>query len=447
MLTLTGKYTDAVIHTKAEPLETAVIQIQQLIDHPVSTDTKVRIMPDYHAGTGCVIGTTMKLVDKVSPSLVGVDIGCGVLCYKFEYKNLNLNFLDNYIRNNIPHGRFNHAEYSDLRQRDWFNAENFHAEGLDSLKINKGLGTLGGGNHFIELGKDEEGYYYLFIHTGSRYLGAKVANYYQELAVEQTRRDLLIKNSNTLEEVAKIMGSHYEATLIMRSLLKPMTENETRLNLRGKALLKEFIFKLKALGRHKEINTFIVNLKEDAKNVVIEDPSLCYLTGENYNNYLHDMELAQKYAKTNRMLIANQIMLALEASTIERFDSIHNYIDTDTNTLRKGAISAQEGEKLLIPLNMRDGVIIGVGKGNPDWNYSAPHGAGRLVSRTQSKKDIKLEDFQQQMEGVFSTCVADDTIDESPNAYKPMEHILDVINDTVDILKIVKPVYNFKASE
>ena len=447
MLKLVGKYANAEIHSKAKPLDTAVNQIQSLINHPVAQGTTIRIMPDYHAGKGCVIGTTMKLNGRVSPSLVGVDIGCGVLCYKFEYKDLNLGFLDKYIRENIPHGRYNHEEYSDLRQREWFNGENFHATGLDDLKINKGLATLGGGNHFIEIGQDAEGYYYLFIHTGSRYLGAKVAKYYQDLAVEHSRKQLVLANSTTIDEISEIMGSRDAAMYILYGVVKPLTATEKVYNIIGKEIMKEFIERLKSAGRYGEIHTILQKLKSEAKNITIEDESLCYLTGEDYDHYLHDMELAQKYAKTNRMLIANQIMLALETQPIERFDSIHNYIDVENGILRKGAISAQEGEKLLIPLNMRDGVIIGYGKGNPDWNYSAPHGAGRLVSRTASRKGLNMEDFREQMKEIFTTCVSDETLDESPDAYKPIEHILDVIGESVDIEQIVKPIYNFKATE
>lgn len=448
MIKLKGKYAEAVIYTQAEPLENALAQIQGLIDHPVAEGTNVRIMPDYHAGKGCVIGTTMKLEGRVSPSLVGVDIGCGVLCYKFKSaEELNLSFLDNYIRKNIPHGRGSHEEVSDIRQREWFNSDKFKTTGLDNSKINRAIGTLGGGNHFIEIGKDDDGFYYLFVHSGSRYLGAMVAKYYQKLAVEQERKRLVLENSKSIEAVADIMGSRYIALRIASTFFKPLTDIEREEQKEGKVLLKAFIATLKQTGRQSEINTIINTVKKEMQNVEIADESLCYLTGEAYENYLHDMELAQKYAKVNRMLIANTIMLEINGQTVERFDSIHNYIDIENGILRKGAISAQKGERLLIPLNMRDGVIVGTGKGNEDWNYSAPHGAGRLQSRTASRKEFNLEDFKTQMEGVYSTCVEVETIDESPSAYKPIEHILDVINETVEVEKIVKPIYNFKGVE
>jgi RNA-splicing ligase RtcB len=339
---------------------TTLGQVRELVDQTFTKDSKIRIMPDCHAGKGCVVGTTMTLADKVVPNLVGVDIGCGVLATKLDTKEISFEKLDEIIHNYVPAGFKIHEN----------NIADF--DGLDSFlcpivkdRAKCSIGTLGGGNHFIELNKDENGDYWLVIHCGSRHLGIEVADYYQKEA---------------------------------------------------ERLCKEHVPK-----------------------------DLTYVEGDVFEAYIHDMNLAQKFAALNRETIANVIVRELGVNKVDAFDTIHNYIDTKNMVLRKGAISAQLGEKVIIPMNMRDGSLICVGKGNEDWNCSAPHGAGRILSRTEAKNSLNLEDFKSTMDGIYTTSVNNSTIDEAPMAYKPVEKILENIGDTVDVVETIKPVYNFKA--
>lgn len=397
MFDLNGKYATARIFTDNIENE-AISQIYELCNQEFVKDCKVRIMPDVHAGKGCTIGTTMEIKDKVVPNLVGVDISCGVLCIKLKEKEIDFKKLDEIIRKYVPSGM-------NVREKAIYSSE-IRKIGLQKLKcINnismdraeKSLGSLGGGNHYVEIDIDEEQNLYLVIHSGSRYLGKQVAEYYQKIATN----DL---TNNTKEKIA-------------------------------------LIEKLKNEGREKEIECA---LKVFDKPKI---PShLAYLEGIHLKNYLHDVGIIQKYAHMNRKTIANEIITRIGLTIEEEFTTCHNYIDLDHMILRKGAISAQKGEKLIIPINMRDGAIIGIGKGNPDWNYSAPHGAGRIMSRSKAKELVSLEEFKKSMNDVWTTSVCQSTIDESPMVYKPIEEIVENIKNTVTIERIIKPVYNFKAN-
>lgn len=397
MFDLNGKYATARIFTDNIENE-AISQIYELCNQEFVKDCKVRIMPDVHAGKGCTIGTTMEIKDKVVPNLVGVDISCGVLCIKLKEKEIDFKKLDEIIRKYVPSGM-------NVREKAIYGSE-IRKIGLQKLKcINnismdraeKSLGSLGGGNHYVEIDIDEEQNLYLVIHSGSRYLGKQVAEYYQKIATN----DL---TNNTKEKIA-------------------------------------LIEKLKNEGREKEIECA---LKVFDKPKI---PShLAYLEGIHLKNYLHDVGIIQKYAHMNRKTIANEIITRIGLTIEEEFTTCHNYIDLDHMILRKGAISAQKGEKLIIPINMRDGAIIGIGKGNPDWNYSAPHGAGRIMSRSKAKELVSLEEFKKSMNDVWTTSVCQSTIDESPMVYKSIEEIVENIKDTVTIERIIKPVYNFKAN-
>lgn len=384
----------------------ALNQIYTLIKQPAFSDCKVRIMPDVHAGKGCVIGFTADLGNKVIPNIIGVDIGCGMLTAEIGKIDIDFDKLDKVIRENIPSGRAV-RDY----EVDFPEIEDLHCK--DLLKnmswLKSSLGTLGGGNHFIEVSEDADGVRYLIIHTGSRNLGKQVAEIYQQIAIES------------------MQGLH------------KLKEESVR-------LINEY----KKAGRQKEIQKALAELKRKWQPDKLNIPKeLCFLTGENRNDYLHDMKICQDFAVKNRQMIMTTIFSKMGWDTAgkEVFQTIHNYIDHDTNIVRKGAISAKSGEKVLIPLNMRDGCIIGIGKGNDDWNQSAPHGAGRIMSRSKAKETVSLEEFRQSMEGIYTTSVNESTIDESPMVYKPMNEIVTNIEDTVEILKTIKPVYNFKAAE
>ncbi|MDQ1147545.1 tRNA-splicing ligase RtcB [Bacillus sp. SORGH_AS 510] len=399
MIKITGSQTEARIFSNY-PQETALEQIHELCNQAFLKDTKISIMPDYHAGKGCVIGTTIQLKDKVVPNLVGVDVGCGVLTVKLQDKKVDFNKLDHVIRTYVPSGQDLHSDETVQFINTSFPAiQEFKAEQILSEKRSRySLGTLGGGNHFIEVSVDSEGYHYLTIHTGSRYVGAKIATYYQKVAISKLK----------------------------------------------KHDLSEIIEQLKADGRHQEIQLAIQNYNE--KNPGIPN-DLAYLEGEDFHFYIHDMKLAQSFAKANREEIARTIIENMGFELLDQFDTVHNYIDTEKMILRKGAVSAQKGERLIIPINMRDGSILAVGKGNEEWNYSAPHGAGRVLSRTKAMKTLNMKDFHQTMTGVWTTSVSEETLDEAPMAYKPMQEILEKIEETVEIAGFIKPVYNFKASE
>lgn len=397
MIEIKGLHTDAVIYTST-PQDAAIAQIEELVNQPFMGGTKVRIMPDYHAGKGCVIGTTIALNGRAVPNLVGVDVGCGVFVAEIGAGKLDFDALDSTIRRFVPSGNAIHDDFSSTRETDAFANDLFHTTGLHNDYTNRSLGTLGGGNHFIEVAKDDEGVHYLLIHTGSRYVGARVAKWHQNRAFESLQR---------IDLTAKIDA-------------------------------------LKGEGRFTEIQAMIAAYK-DENPVVPKD--LAYLEGDLFDDYIHDMKLAQQFAHANRQMIARIIAEHMRWDYGVTFDSVHNYIETDAMILRKGAVRAAAGEQLVIPMNMRDGSFICIGKGNADWNESAPHGAGRIFSRSTAMKKLSLDDFKQTMSGVWTTSVSEETLDEAPMAYKPMEEIAAQIGETVDIQKRIVPVYNFKASE
>ena len=394
MLELKGKYNTTKVFTDNVDNET-ISQVIELLNQDYIKDAKIRIMPDCHAGTGCVIGTTMTISDKVCPNLVGVDIGCGMLAVRIAEKDVDLPKLDNVINTYVPAG-FN---VNDEPLGNFSHLNDLVAPANISLAYCS-IGRLGGGNHFIELDKDDDGNLWLVIHTGSRHLGLEVAKYYQELAYKQ------LKDLDVGDKIKAVSAD------------------------------------LKAKGREKEIEKTINALKMHEPHI---PKSLCYVSGQAFKDYIHDMEIVQKHAELNRKYIADAIIEKMGWHICEEFQTIHNYIDTKNLILRKGSVSARDGEKLIIPINMRDGSLICVGKGNPDWNYSAPHGAGRILSRSEAKDAVGIDEFRESMKGIYSSSVMESTIDESPMAYKPMEEIMENIKDTVDIVKVIKPVYNFKA--
>lgn len=379
--------------------EKSVGQIYELLAQPAFKDAKVRIMPDVHAGAGCVIGFTADLGNKVIPNVVGVDIGCGMHVVEFGKIDIDLEQLDEFIKANIPAGFAVNA-----KSQYPFDFDDLHCynklQNVNRLAL--GIGSLGGGNHFIEVDVDESDNKYLVIHTGSRNLGKQVACIYQDLAIDYCR-----------------------------NLKKPLLE----------AKIKE----LKAQGKQLEINDEIAKINKEFEQYSVPK-DLCYLEDILREHYLHDMRLCQLYAVYNRYCIANKIKAFLNAKDAFEWECMHNYID-DYNIVRKGAIAAHKGKKVIIPLNMRDGSIIGIGKGNPEWNESGPHGAGRILSRSQAKKELNVDEFKKQMDGIYTTTANESTIDESPMAYKPIDDILDVIEPTVDVISIIKPIYNFKAGE
>lgn len=405
MFELKGKYNSCKVFTDNCDNET-ISQLTNLLNQEYVSGSKIRIMSDCHAGKGCVIGTTMTLTDKVCPNLVGCDISCGMLTVKLKEKRINLPELDSVIRKYVPSGAEIHEEavaYSNIE--DLVCAKYVNIE-----RAYRSLGSLGGGNHFIEVNQTKSGELYLVIHTGSRHLGIEVCDYYQEAGYK------------ALQD--KATGGSYQDfadTLIQR---------------------------LKAEGRQKEISKELAKLKAEFKSKTPSIPyELSYVEGENFKNYIHDIKIMQEHASINRATIAKIILKKAKLHEVERFETVHNYIDTDNMILRKGSVSAQKGEKILIPMNMRDGSLICIGKGNPDWNYSAPHGAGRLMSRSKAKESISMNEFKKSMNGIYTSCVNKSTIDESPMAYKPMEEIMENIQDTAEIVEVIKPIYNFKASE
>ncbi len=397
MIEVKGQYTNAVIYTN-NPQEAAILQIKELVNQPFMQGAKVRIMPDYHAGKGCVIGTTIALNNRVVPNLVGVDVGCGVLVSEISMGKVDFNKLDETIRRFVPSGNAIHDNVDKMNVTEMYTNEAFIARGLQDDYTNRSLGTLGGGNHFIELAQDDTGMHYLLIHTGSRYVGAKVASWHQKRAFESLQRADLTEKMNQLKEE----------------------------------------------DRHQEIQAMIHAFKLE-NPVVPKD--LAYLEGDLFTDYIADMKLAQQFARDNRKVISQIIAAHMKWAYRSQFDSVHNYIDTDSMILRKGAVRAASGEQLVIPMNMRDGSLICVGKGNAEWNESAPHGAGRIYSRTAAMKNLSMDDFKETMSGIWTTSVSEETLDEAPMAYKPMQEIVEQIGETVNIQKYVMPVYNFKASD
>ena len=376
-------------------------QIQTLCDQPFAAGSKIRIMPDVHAGVGCTIGTTLTIGDKVVPNLVGVDIGCGMETVPVSGKRMELERLDKLIYSKIPSGltvRDSCHPYND--QIDLTQLRCAHAVNLDRAR--KSIGTLGGGNHFIELDVDDAGQRYLVIHSGSRHLGLQVSHYYQEAGYQV-------------------------------------------LNRRDKQSIEALIETLKAQGREREISK---QVKAAKKQVLTDIPkALAYVTGDLLEDYLHDMKLVQQFAELNRKAMVRELVKGMKWDTEEPFTTIHNYIDVEHRILRKGAVSAQAGETLLIPINMRDGSLLCVGKGNEDWNCSAPHGAGRLFSRAAARQQFTVSQFRKAMGDIYTTSVRAETLDECPMAYKSMETIAAQITPTAEISKVIRPIYNFKAGE
>lgn len=398
MIQLDGKYNTAKIYTDIVDNE-SISQVIELLNQPYVENSVIRMMPDIHAGAGCTIGTTMTIQDKICPNLVGVDIGCGMEVVELSDNSIDYDKLDNLIREKIPSGFSIHD-----KSHNWAASANLDAlvcrDHIDMDRAEKSIGTLGGGNHFIEVDKDDNGKMYVVIHSGSRHLGVEVASYYQKEA--------------------------YKALKSMR------------------IDISKVISELTLAGREREIESEIQKIKSNRDYV---PKHLAYVEGELFANYIHDMKIAQNYANLNRKAIAKTIVDGMGFCTTNTFTTVHNYIDTDNMILRKGAVSAQSGEVLIIPINMRDGSLICVGKGDADWNYSAPHGAGRLMSRSAAKEEFTVEEYAAQMEGIFTTSVCRGTLDECPMAYKNIRDIVDNIGDTVEIKVQIKPTYNYKASE
>ena len=400
MLEVTGKYNRAKIFTDVVD-EASIAQVIGLCSQEFAAGSRIRLMPDIHAGAGCTVGTTMTITDKVVPNLVGVDIGCGMETCRVREDHLELQKLDKLIYERIPSGFSIRAKaHPLLSQIDL--GELCCAGHVDLLRAEKSLGTLGGGNHFIEVDRDDAGQLYLIVHSGSRHLGLEVAKYYQE-------------------EGYKVLNRTDDATL------------------------ERLVAEMKAAGRQKEIQKELKRLKNQ-KQTSIPRP-MAYVSGPLFQQYIHDMKLVQRFAALNRQAMMDEICRGMKLHVEEQFTTIHNYIDTDAMILRKGAVSAKAGEQLLIPINMRDGSLLCQGKGNEDWNFSAPHGAGRLMSRSQAKQSFTVSEFKKQMDGVYTTSVSRATLDECPMAYKGMADILENIGPTADVLKIIRPIYNFKAGE
>lgn len=402
MQIIKGKFNNANVYT--DTLEDmAARQIRNLCDQEFVSGSSIRIMPDVHAGAGCTIGTTMTISDKVVPNLVGVDIGCGMETIKVKNTHMELQKLDKLIYDKIPSGF--HIRDTEHIYNEEIDLELLRCKldgKINLIRAKRSLGTLGGGNHFIEVDQDERGCYYVVVHSGSRHLGLEVANYYQEQAYKSL-------NGNAGPDIQQLIAEY------------------------------------KAAGKDKEIQFAISQLK---KQVTTDIPkALAYVSGMLMEDYIHDMKLVQRFAMLNRKAMMDEIIRGMKLKVEDEFTTIHNYIDTENMILRKGAVSAQRDEKLLIPINMRDGSLICRGKGNEDWNCSAPHGAGRLMSRTQAKEAYTVSQFKKEMEGVFTTSVNADTLDECPMAYKPMEEILANIRETAEVMEVIRPVYNFKAGE
>lgn len=395
-----GKYNKACIFTDVVD-DKSIEQVKLLCDQSFTEGSRIRMMPDIHAGAGCTIGTTMTIRDKIVPNLVGVDIGCGMLAVQVEEEHIDYSKLDDTIRQNIPFGR-EVRENKHAFVKDVPITELRCIRDINSRRAEHSIGTLGGGNHFIEVDRDENGKLWLVIHSGSRYLGLQVANTYQSKA-------WYALNHVSIHD------------------------------------LRDMIDHMKANGERKKIKKTIETLR---KQVITDIPKdLAYVEGSDFDDYLHDMEIVQQYAVKNREAMADVIVREMNLTVSDSFTTIHNYIDIQNKILRKGAVSAKLDETLLIPINMRDGSLLCRGKGNDEWNQSAPHGAGRLYSRTQAKNTFSLEAFAESMTGIYTTSVSEETLDECPMVYKRIEDIVDNISPTVDIIQRLKPEYNFKAAE
>ena len=402
MLEIKGKVNTALCYAKVIEDE-AVEQIRRMCDYPFTEGSRIRIMPDVHAGKGCTIGTTMTVIDKAVPNVVGVDIGCGMYTSDLGFSDVDFVKVDeaaHYIPSgqNVWEGR---QEHFDLTQLRCFRSLK------DTKRLERSLGTLGGGNHFIEIDVATDGRKYLIVHSGSRNLGKQVAEFYQKLAIDLNK-----------------LGDDYFSKR------------------------DEIIRSYKEQGRRSEIQAALKQLtKEHAAYEATIPEDLCYVYGSFMEDYLHDVEICQRFARRNREKMTQIILQRTGMTGGEAFHTVHNYIDTDEMILRKGAIAAHEGEKVLIPVNMRDGSVLAIGKGNPEWNYSAPHGAGRIMSRKKAKEVLSLEQYKDVMTGIYTTSVNENTLDEAPMAYKSLDDIIDVIRESVEIIDIMKPIYNFKAAD
>lgn len=400
MLEIKGKINTAICYATVIEDE-AKEQIRRMCDYQLTENSRIRIMPDVHAGKGCTIGTTMTVKDKVCPNIVGVDIGCGMYTLKLAERELDFEKIDeacHYIPSgkNVWEGRQERFDLTNLR---------CHRSLKDTKRLERSLGSLGGGNHFIEIDQAKDGTYYLVIHSGSRNLGKQVAEIYQQLAI-----DLHMGKEDYFKQRDEIISTY------------------------------------KAAGRRAEIQKALKELQKNYETKELDTPSdLCWLYGTFLEDYLHDVAICQDFACRSREKMAKIILERTGMIALEAFHTIHNYIDVEEMILRKGAIAAHAGEKVLIPINMRDGSVIALGKGNPEWNYSAPHGAGRVMSRSKAKEALNLEEYKEAMKGIYTTSVNESTLDEAPMAYKSLENIIDVIRDSVEIIDIMKPVYNFKA--
>lgn len=402
MIEVKGKFNTAKIFT--DVIDNASLgQVKSLCDQEFAAESKIRMMPDIHAGAGCTVGTTMTIKDKVVPNLVGVDIGCGMEIVKIRESRMIFQKLDKFIRENIPSGlevrKTNHKYLIRTNLSDLLCQGN-----INMARAEKSIGTLGGGNHFIEVDQDSDGALYIVVHSGSRHLGLEVAQYYQEEGYNR-----LVKQNNSVDES-----------------------------------VNKIIEKMKIEGKTTEISSFLQKVKTSKK--IALSKMLAYVSGDLFEQYINDMKIVQNYAAVNRQAMIDDIVKGMKLHVEKQFTTIHNYIDINKMILRKGAVSADKGEIFLIPINMRDGSLICVGKGNEDWNYSAPHGAGRLMSRAEAKNSYTLSEFKKQMQGIYSTSINVSTLDECPMAYKSMADIVDNITPTAEIIKIIKPVYNFKAS-
>lgn len=399
-LEIKGKVNTAICYARVVEDE-AIEQIRRMCDYEFTEGAQIRIMPDVHSGKGCTIGTTMTVKDKAVPNIVGVDIGCGMLTTNIGKGEIDFAKLDE-AAHYIPSGM---NVWEGRKERFDLEALRCYRELRNSKWLERSLGTLGGGNHFIEVDEATDGTKYLVIHTGSRNLGKQVAEIYQQLAID------LNKGKETyFQERDEIIRTYKEQ------------------------------------GRRSEIQAALKAISWAQREATIPE-DLCHLYGQYFEDYLHDVEICQQFARRNRELIAEIILERTGLQKVDAFHTIHNYIDTDEMILRKGAIAAHKGEKVLIPINMRDGSVLAIGKGNPEWNYSAPHGAGRVMSRTKAKNSLDMEEYKKAMAGVYTTSVNEATLDEAPMAYKRLEDIIDVIKESVDVIDVMKPVYNFKASD
>ena len=397
-LKIEGKFNTAVCYAKLIEDE-AVEQIRRMCDSPFTEGSKIRVMPDVHAGKGCTIGTTMTIIDKAIPNIVGVDCGCGMYTVNMGREEIDFAKFDE-AAHFVPSG---FKVWEGRQERFDLMRLRCYRELKDSRRIERSLGTLGGGNHFIEIDKSSDGTNYLVIHSGSRNLGKQVSEIYQQLAI-----DLNVGKEEYFKQRDEIIRTYKEQ------------------------------------GRRKEIQSVLKQLHWEAKESTVPE-DLCFLSGHYLEDYLHDIKICQEFARRNREKMAEILLSRVGITSGDSFHTTHNYIDTDEMILRKGAIASYSGERVLIPVNMRDGSILATGRGNPEWNYSAPHGAGRLMSRSSARENLNLTEYQRTMEGIYTTSVNESTLDEAPMAYKSLDDIIDIISETVDIIKILKPVYNFKA--